>query len=100
MKEIEIKLKECCLKCEDFDPSGIQGIGPYVYCCGEPDRIIACGHMRVCAKYNGAVEVIRCKDCVLRGTSECAMQYNCYICGGQWSWETEDGFCSLGKRHD
>lgn len=52
MKKIEIKLKECCLKCEHFDPSGCVGLSPSVFCCSEPDRVIACGHMEVCAKYN------------------------------------------------
>ena len=51
MKKIEIKLKECCLTCEHFDPSGCVGIVPTVFCCGEPDRVIACGHMAVCKKY-------------------------------------------------
>lgn len=53
MKKIEIKLKECCLTCEHFDPSGCVGLSPSVFCCGEPDRVIACGHMAVCKKYNG-----------------------------------------------
>lgn len=55
MKRIEIKLEECCLACENFDLSGIQGISPYsLYappCCGEPERVIACGHMKVCKTY-------------------------------------------------
>lgn len=51
MKKIEIKLKECCLVCEHFDPSGCVGIVPTVFCCGEPDRVIACGHMAVCKEY-------------------------------------------------
>lgn len=58
MKKIEIKLKECCLTCEHFDPSGCVGIAPSVFCCGEPDRVIACGHMEVCEKYNGSEENI------------------------------------------
>lgn len=56
MEKIEIKLKECCLTCEHFDPSGCTGLTPSVFCCGEPDRVIACGHMEVCAKYNNAEE--------------------------------------------
>lgn len=51
MKKIEIKLKECCLTCKHFDPSGCVGIVPSVFCCGEPDRVIACGHMAVCKAY-------------------------------------------------
>lgn len=51
MKKIEIKLKECCLTCEHFDPSGCTGLAPSVFCCGEPDRVIACGHMAVCKEY-------------------------------------------------
>lgn len=55
MQKIEIKLKECCLKCEHFDPSGIKGLSPYpISCCGEPERVIACGHMEVCYKYKSA----------------------------------------------
>ena len=56
MEKIKIKLKECCLTCEHFDPSGIKGVGAYIVCCGEPERVIACGHMEVCAKYNNAEE--------------------------------------------
>ncbi len=52
MNKINIKLKECCLTCENFDPSGIKGLSPFIACCGEPERVIACGHMEVCWKYN------------------------------------------------
>lgn len=31
-----------------------------------------------------AVEVVRCKDCRRRHTPECAMWYQCSVCGGQW----------------
>lgn len=62
MKKIEIKLKECCLTCEHFDPSGIQGISPYTICapacCGEYERIIACGHMKVCKTYLETEEIM------------------------------------------
>lgn len=51
MKKIEIKLKECCLKCEHFDQSGIKGLVYPTVCCGEPERVIACGHMAVCKQY-------------------------------------------------
>lgn len=51
MKKIEINLKECCLSCDHFDPSGCTGLSPSVFCCGEPDRVIACGHMAVCKEY-------------------------------------------------
>lgn len=51
MNKIEIKLKKCCLTCEHFDPSGIKGLSFYTACCGEPDRVIACGHMAVCKTY-------------------------------------------------
>lgn len=49
VEKIEIKLKECCLSCEDFNPSGIiLGFS----CCGiDGKREIACGHMKVCYKY-------------------------------------------------
>lgn len=44
------------------------------------------------------VEVVRCKDCIKRNTPDCAMRYECSSCGGQWSWETEYGYCSYGER--
>ena len=44
------------------------------------------------------VEVVRCKDCVKRQTPDCTMWYQCSVCGGQWSWENDAAFCSLGER--
>ena len=44
------------------------------------------------------VEVVRCKDCVNRYTPDCAMWYRCQNCDGQWSWETDNDFCSYGER--
>ena len=43
------------------------------------------------------VEVVRCKDCYLRGREECAMFYRCE-CGEQHTWETDDDFCSYGEK--
>ena len=98
MDKIEIKLKECCLTCEHFDPRGVIGFGM----CATLDggREIACWHMKVCAKYNEISPVVRCKDCTLRGTEDCAMQYSCTECGGQWSWESDNDFCSYGRERD
>lgn len=45
-----------------------------------------------------AVPVVRCKECAKRYTPDCAMQYQCSVCGGQWSWESDDAFCSWGER--
>ena len=45
-------------------------------------------------------EVVRCKDCVKRNTPDCAMYYKCSVCGGQWSWENDNGFCSFGERRE
>ena len=56
------------------------------------------------AEYEGKIarseliEVVRCKDCGKRNTPDCAMWYKCSICDGQWSWETDNGFCSIGER--
>lgn len=44
-----------------------------------------------------AVEVVRCKDCAKRHTAECLMEYEC-ACGAQYSWESDDEFCSEGAR--
>lgn len=44
-----------------------------------------------------AVEVVRCKDCANRHTAECLMEYEC-ACGAQYSWESDDEFCSGGVR--
>ena len=46
-----------------------------------------------------AVEVVRCKDCRWRGIEECAMFYRCE-CGEQHTWETDNDFCSYGKRRE
>lgn len=46
-KRIEIKLKECCLTCEDFNPLGSFGFGYGL----TDDRVIVCDHMKVCWKY-------------------------------------------------
>lgn len=43
--------------------------------------------------------VVRCKDCRLRGSEECAMFYRCE-CGEQHTWETDNDFCSYGERID
>lgn len=45
------------------------------------------------------VEVIRCSDCRFRGSEDCAMFYRC-DCGEQYSWETDNDYCSYGKRKD
>lgn len=43
-----------------------------------------------------AVEVVRCRDCRYRYTDDCAMYIVCGLCGGQWEWTTDDGFCNYG----
>lgn len=45
------------------------------------------------------VEVVRCKDCEYRKTEDCAMQYECE-CGAQYFWESDNAFCSRGRRMD
>ena len=42
-------------------------------------------------------EVVRCQRCAKRNTPDCAMWYQCEVCGGQWSWETDEDFCSRGE---
>ena len=44
-------------------------------------------------------EVVRCKDCEYRKTEDCAMQYECE-CGAQYFWESDNAFCSWGRRND
>ena len=46
-----------------------------------------------------AVEVVRCKDCALRGREDCAMFYRC-DCGAQHTWETNNDYCSCGERKE
>lgn len=46
------------------------------------------------------VEVVRCRDCKKRYTPSCGMCYSCSVCGGQWSWETENGYCSFGEKRE
>lgn len=54
------------------------------------------------------VEVVRCEDCIRRGTEgcamywdteDCAMRYGCEY-GEQHTWETDNDFCSWGERRD
>ena len=45
------------------------------------------------------VEVVRCENCIRRGTEDCAMYYGCE-CGEQHTWETDNDFCSWGERRD
>lgn len=42
-------------------------------------------------------EIVRCKDCVLKNSDNCAMSYNCN-CGEQYSWETDNDYCSWGLK--
>lgn len=41
-----------------------------------------------------------CWECQYRHTSDCSMYYACSVCGGQWDWTTNDGFCSDGQRKE
>lgn len=49
--------------------------------------------------FRDSVPVVRCKECKLRGSEDCAMFYRCE-CGAQHTWETDNDFCSYGKRAD
>ena len=44
-----------------------------------------------------ATEVVRCKDCINSNTEDCAMYYQCN-CGEQHTWESDNDYCSWGKR--
>lgn len=44
--------------------------------------------------------VVRCRECCKRYTMYCSMYYECYQCGGQWDWTTDDGFCDRGERRE
>ena len=44
-------------------------------------------------------EVVRCENCIRRGTEDSAMFYRCE-CGEQHTWETDNDFCSWGERRD
>ena len=55
---------------------------------------------RAMASFPGdAIQIVRCKDCRWRGREECAMFYRCE-CGEQHTWETDNDFCSYGKRRE
>ena len=43
------------------------------------------------------VEVVRCKDCKLRNSDNCAMYYQSSESGEQYSWNNDNDFCSWGK---
>lgn len=101
MKKIEIKLKECCLKCEHFDSSGIQGLSTYpLSCCGEPERVIACGHMAVCKEYNDDCKnstdsVIRCRDC-----AHCIQHNSQPFCHIHSEYTSSEYFCGSAVKSD
>lgn len=44
-------------------------------------------------------EIVKCEDCILRNTEDCAMSYTC-TCGAQLYWESDNDFCSWGKRSE
>ena len=43
------------------------------------------------------VKVVRCKDCKLRNSDNCAMYYYSNESGEQYSWNYDNDFCSWGK---
>lgn len=45
------------------------------------------------------VEVVRCKDCKYRKTEDCAMYYECN-CGAQYTWESDNDYCSWAEREE
>lgn len=46
------------------------------------------------------VNIIRCKDCKLRKTDECAMSYHDGEFDTQYSWESDNDFCSWAVEKD
>lgn len=46
------------------------------------------------------VEVVRCRDCRYRKTERCQMYWESEDGREQYNWETDDDFCSSGKRRD
>lgn len=68
--------------------------------CTEEDRKAYIQRFEACNMAIAALqepEIVHCKDCRLRKTEECAMQYEC-DCGEQHSWENDNDYCSWGKR--
>ena len=59
----------------------------------------ACEQIKFMPTAQDVVEVVRCKDCEYRKTEDCAMQYECE-CGAQYFWESDNAFCSWGKRKE
>lgn len=51
-------------------------------------------------KAEDVIPVVRCKDCAFYKTSDCMMYYECLICNAQYSWASDNSFCSYGKRED
>jgi hypothetical protein len=105
-------LFECSI-CGASDDDTLTGNGEYKYCpwCGAKmdgetcdidafiEQIESCS-FTVIKDTADVVEVVRCKDCVLRNTPDCAMRYECSKCGGQWSWENNYDYCSFGERRE
>lgn len=47
-----------------------------------------------------AEPVVRCKDCKYRKTERCQMYWESEDGREQYNWETDDDFCSSGKRRE
>lgn len=47
------------------------------------------------ANKDDVVKVIRCKNCSVRKTNDCAMHFEC-DCGNIVDWECSEDFCSYG----
>ncbi len=48
-----------------------------------------------------AVEVTRCRDCIVKSTWYNDAKYGCAVCGMSGMYpKSEDGFCSYGIRKD
>lgn len=87
MKDRIALVKECGFRCDCIDLSVCNYCPAKKYCDAWKDN-------------SPFVEVVRCKDCKKRNTSDCAMRYECSVCGGQWSWEADNAFCSFGERKE
>ena len=61
--------------------------------CGSEEEAIEAWNRRV-----DTVEVVMCKDCIKRNTEECAMWYEDICDDYQYSWESDDDYCSWGVR--
>ncbi len=84
-------MKTCydCIHCEACSDAGDEGFSSL------KEDVSKCKHFKNKADF---VEVCRCRDCKIRGTSECPNVHFSDISGDNEDFTEDDDFCSYGEK--